>query len=234
MATISASLHAIADLNAKAVALYQIGRNYDARASLRQALSQLRNLTTGNSNMDVSDNDCNDSLDGFPNQSSHCMNGASSLAYSAMPYCKDNDVFTQEIYKGAFFITCKGQATLSSVAAVLLFNLGLVYHRAGMKNGISAVMIQALQLYRRSFAILESTRSSSVPSIVMKAALCHNMVHIYKTFYQPTHARSLISTGAKILNWMQSQDDIQQTDLEFFDKSMFSTGMDDFRFAPAA
>jgi hypothetical protein len=235
MATLSANLQAIMDLNAKAVAMYQVGRNHDARASLSQALCELKNLTeTEDSNTDVSDNDCNAALGGLYNQSSHSSNGASSMAYSVMPYCEDTDVSAHEIYRGAFFVTYKSQAPLSSVAAVLLFNNGLLYHRAAMKNGKSAAMIKALQLYGRSFALLESIRSVSVPVIAMKAALCHNMVHIYKTFHQPAHARSLMNIEAVLVNWMQSQNDIQQTDLDFFRMSVYFAGMDDLRFAPAA
>ena len=105
----------------------------------------------------------------------------------------------QEIFNGAFvFDTVEGDISqCSNVAAVILYNLGLVNHRKGLKSGMSAHVKAALQFYERSHALLHQQQAEQGThhsetfhySInILVAALLVNIAHACNYFYETKKA----------------------------------------------
>jgi hypothetical protein len=98
------------------------------------------------------------------------------------------NILQQEIYNGAFLLAADIPVAPQPTAAVLLFNLGLIYHRIANIHGRSQDFSTAADCYIRSYTMLrESAQSggkkhidgSSSALIVLKAALCYNLSHIF-------------------------------------------------------
>ena len=75
---------------------------------------------------------------------------------------------------------------LHRTSAVILYNLGLVYHNMAVRNGISAALPHALQMYESAFHCLRR-----VPCILdchrLLLAILNNMGNIYAQSFQMDH-----------------------------------------------
>jgi hypothetical protein len=111
----------------------------------------------------------------------------------------ENDVRYQEIYNTAFQLPYYEKISPTFAGSVILYNLGLLYHNEAIQLGRSTASKKALRLYKRSTSLLLSSKCErSNSAILLLAALCHNMAHIFKETFQLSHSLAMISAVANI------------------------------------
>jgi hypothetical protein len=143
-------------------------------------------------------------------------------------------------YNGAF--TMDGVTDDAYVApelsAVILFNLGLLYHRRGMATGNSKALIKALRIYDFSLSALFGEESAAhggtaVDMTLLELALYSNIGHVNKHFFnQEDTIRSQSHLRSKLATVNASQ--LSQSEYEFFYLNVIMTHNQQFAFAPAA
>jgi hypothetical protein len=214
----------VRNLNSKAVRMLQHGDTDHARLILVEALLQLgAQLRTG-SWRDV-----------YALQKTSCAPCLIDVA-SLTPEKEKKDRFNREIYNGAFLLSNSETYTVHEISAVLLFNLGLIFHRTGIETGCSLSLQKALLFYRHSLSQLEVTtiHPPSVSLIVLVGALCQNKYHIHQTLVHIHEARCLIPRLAEVVSLLEHLRHDREEDLKFFRTSLFFASLNGFTYAPAA
>jgi hypothetical protein len=123
-------------------------------------------------------------------------------------------------------------------SAVILFNLGLLYHRQGMVCGNSKALIKALRFYDFSLSALFGEESAAhggtaVDMTLLELALYSNIGHLNKhLFNQEETIRSQSYLRSKLAAVGASQ--LSQSDYEFFYMNVIMAHDQQFAFAPAA
>jgi hypothetical protein len=145
----------------------------------------------------------------------------------------------EDIYNGAFLLTNDIPIARDETAAVLCFNLAMMLHREGLKVGKTSALREAMQLYQESFSLLGHDANQlcyhkSIVVIVLTAAICQNMAHIYGLFLSMDKAKDIVDRLSELVVFMDSEQLIDQEDLEFFQISAFSLRSASLRAAPAA
>jgi hypothetical protein len=134
---------------------------------------------------------------------------------------RNHHFFCQDIYDGAFLLAADIPVCIEATIAVVRYNLGLIQHRIGNRNGNSAAYQQATTHYQKSFAILKEDHDlveSSAALLVLKAALCCNISHLYSvSFCDGSHPEILIDALRPIVLRMRGMvNRITQRDFDFF------------------
>ena len=183
----------IAGLNSAAAVILQTSCNGhpplpggDARHLLIQGLQELKALI--------------ESEDGLHGDDPICPRSFSvQLLHPESSMTEPTADSAQEIFHGAFlFDTSENDVSqCSNVAAVMLYNLGLLNHRKGLEFGMSAHVKAALQFYERSHALLQQQQAEARThqgetlhhSVhILAAALLVNMAHACNYFYETKKA----------------------------------------------
>ncbi|CAB9509463.1 expressed unknown protein [Seminavis robusta] len=117
------------------------------------------------------------------------------------------------------------QQSKTRVASILLYNLGLSYHREGVRNGKSADLTMALKFYREAYMVLKSAwaKSDFKEVFVLLLALLNNMacIHAYMSDGKETH---------QCINWMnRAIASKQRAILSKEDYTFFSLNLSVFR-----
>jgi hypothetical protein len=112
-------------------------------------------------------------------------------------------------------------------------------HRKGLKTGKTAGLRKAMQLYQDSCSLLGHDANQlcyhkSVVVIVLTAATCHNMAHIHGLFLNMTEVKDIVDRLSELFVFMDSEQLIDEQDLEFCQISAFSLCSASLRAAPAA
>ena len=111
------------------------------------------------------------------------------------------------------------------LAAILLYNLGLSYHREGFFSGKTSDLRMALQCYREAYMVLKSAWSKSdfKEVFILLVALLNNMACIHCTM-------SDIKDTHQCINWMnRAIASRQRTILSKEDYTFFSLNLSVFR-----
>jgi hypothetical protein len=89
------------------------------------------------------------------------------------------------------------QQSKTRLAAILLYNLGLSYHREGVRLGLSADLNMALKFYREAYMVLKSAwvKSDFKEVFVLLLALLNNMACIHAAIWDSKDTHQCI-------NWM--------------------------------
>jgi hypothetical protein len=270
------SVSTVASLNTQAVELMQLGDSIQAHASLIRALRELQLLL---SSTEVEANDStNSSTSANANESSisneHTTGTASigantrpevidevsnNICYSVSPTEQDvNESIDSDLYARAFHITESPSPTNAwqppleflALGAILLYNLALIHHQAGIATGKSKDLKTALQLYQQSSRQLqivgaESTASSELEYLVLMAAVLHNEHQIHTFHFDTTamhttelHLTEVVRQMEQVFQRDNHEHHIMQAprvrDLHFFSLSLALARMRAHRCAPAA
>jgi tetratricopeptide (TPR) repeat protein len=233
----SMNLLFVADINASAVSLFQRGSHEEAKAMFVEALrrvhifclqSECEFIDTDDVQLEGGKLRC---FDDTPLNSPF-----SSSSYSIAPSAERKDVYAQVIYGSAFLLSSDIPLVSDAVTAVLLYNVGLFYHRQGIHSGKSTPYRKAMALYRKSFSLLRR-RTDSSALLVLEAAICYNLAHIYQAaFCDTATAQATMRQLVPVVDSMMCSANVQQTDIDFFQNglTLFSDMTSHYNFSPAA
>lgn len=135
---------------------------------------------------------------------------------------------TQELYNGFFLVRAPSHTSqFPVIAAVLLYNLGLINQRVGLDSGKSAHIIAALTFYKQSLFLLkdfrfpqEFTPQEATIKILM-AALMNNMAHAYDYFYELHYAQAALEDlQVHVYNWMLADEYVPPSEIVFFQTTL--------------
>lgn len=123
--------------------------------------------------------------------SSDDLPSASSLNDETSLLMVYNNAFDFPSYNDDSCVDFTSQQSKTRLAAILLYNLGLSYHREGLRSGKSADLNMALKFYREAYMVLKSAwaRSDFQEVFVLLLALLNNMacIHAYMSDCKDTH-----------------------------------------------
>jgi hypothetical protein len=232
---IMSCLPQIAGLNAEALILLQQNKPEQAKIRLVHALRQLQTLCSGAEQEDA---------DTSPAPSvygdllgSRTGSFSVDIAFAAQQDDGQDLDSSNHIYKRAFLLTNDIPAYVQETAAVLFFNIGLVHHLAGVRAGKSAVLLRALDFYKRSFGYLGNALDmdqSGTELVVLMGAVCHNMTHCYSTFFQLFKVKDMVEQLTLVVYRMDASEPTSAADYEFFRTSLFFSKWNGSRCSPAA
>lgn len=120
-----------------------------------------------------------------PENNPFCYNKYTSLihSYSIVPNF-DDDVFY--IYNRVLTVSREEHSNtvdgISIFSAAIIFNLSLVYHKAGMSASDSIKLGKALELYAHCIGLSEANNhlSTSEDFLLLQVTALNNMIHIHK------------------------------------------------------
>lgn len=121
------------------------------------------------------------------------------------------------------------QQSKTRLAAILLYNLGLSYHREGARSGLSADLTMALKLYREAYMVLKSAWGTKAGGdfeqvFVLLIALLNNMACIH------CNGRNDNRDTHQCINWMnRAIASRQRSILSKEDYTFFSLNLSVFR-----
>lgn len=233
----SMNLLFVADINVSSVSLFERGSYEDAKAMFVEALRRVHsfNLQCKCGFIDTADVQ----LEGGKLR---CFNDSplnspySSCSYSIAPAAEKLDVYEQEIYGSAFLLSSDIPLVAEAVSAILLYNLGLFYHKKAMRSGKSILYMKAMGLYRKSLRLLKKRYESSA-LLVLEAAICYNLAHVYQAaFCDTAMAQASMRHLGSVVASMAYSENVQPTDLCFFQNSLtlFVDMKSHLMFSPAA
>ena len=117
------------------------------------------------------------------------------------------------------------QQSKTRLAAILLYNLGLSYHREGVRLGVSVELKTALKFYREAYMVLKSAwaKSDFKEVFVLLLALLNNMACIHASLWDTKDTHQCI-------NWMnRAIASRQRAILSKEDYTFFSLNLSVFR-----
>jgi hypothetical protein len=194
----SAFLGNVADLNSSAVALLQGSTGgtlptEGARKLLFQGLHQLKTVCDS-----IRDEHNGQGVESIPQ---------AFLVQLLHPDPKLSERWedgTQEIFSGAFlFGHPHDHLQRSLAAAVLLYNVGLLHHRAGLQTEVSSHVKSAQRYYKLSLMLLQQQKAATQDEKfhgslnLLEAALLTNTAHAYKYFYEMNEATTFFHNLAR-------------------------------------
>jgi hypothetical protein len=223
------------DANTMAVALLKENKTAEAISCFRQGLRTL------NSKTDVAETICGQNSE----CTEQCSVHKSSKRRRLMPVGDEGSIHTVDapaiknrdmeispdsmfvLFNRAIILLQSARADEATTASVLLYNMGLVYHREGIERGCSALLRKALHGYEMAGRVLHKSPAGS--DLVM-FALINNMGHIHSHFFNKQVADGCrrflshdISAYSRILS---------KYDLAFFFMNFLKTDL--LQYAPAA
>ena len=144
-----------------------------------------------------------------------------------------------QIFSRAFLLADDIPAAAQETIAIVLFNVGLVHHLEGVRNGKSDDVRHAIVFYKQCFNLVYAMSEQQQPTVellVFMGALCHNLAHCYRSFCQAYCVKAMEEELSQIVRWIEaSQQPVCFRDYEFLLTSLFvAETMNDFRYAPAA
>ena len=188
----------VADLNSSAVAVLQ-GRTGGtlptdgARKLLFQGLNQLKTLCDS----------IRDDHDGHGVESSP-QDFLVQLLHPDPNVSERWENGTQEIFSGAFlFGHPQDHLQRSIAAAIILYNVGLLHHRAGLQTEVSGHVKSAQRYYTLSLMLLQQQRAATQNETfhgslnLLEAALLTNTAHAHKYFYEMNEATTCFHNLAR-------------------------------------
>lgn len=209
----------IADTNAYAVTVFERGSNAYAKTKFSEALEKVYEFSVQCEQTCVDTSDV--VLQGGKIRCFHDtpLNGPyDSFTYSVAPLSqkKSRPEARQEIYDSAFLLSSDIPLLAEAVAAVLLFNLGLCYHKKGIHSGKNLSVTKAMDLYRQSHALLLKLNNNKISNslqtssalLVLEAALCYNQAHILQVVFCDTQSSITMMQQLKtVVDAIQANDD---------------------------
>ena len=163
----------------------------------------------------------------------NCYVPIRSITVSDLPSAASDETSLLMVYDNAFDFPSYSaedadfcsQQSKTRLAAILLYNLGLSYHREGLKGGKSADLNMALKFYREAYMVLKSAWATSdfQEVFVLLLALLNNMacVHAVMCDHKDTH---------QCIDWMnRAIASRQRSILRKEDYTFFSLNLSVFR-----
>jgi hypothetical protein len=97
------------------------------------------------------------------------------------------------------------------VPAVILYNLGLVFHREAIENGQSLTLAKANEFYRYAMALVERGQFQSRSLL---AAIANNMAHISACFFNEESLHTAMEVLMNVMNDPETRAEFDQDDLD--------------------
>lgn len=120
---------------------------------------------------------------------------------------------------------------LHCTSAVILYNMGLVYHNMGVRQGISKALPRALQMYESAFHYLRRV-TSIVECHKLLLAILNNMGNIYAQSFQVDQTVECFKQLRKALSIPNPSMDVDEDYIFFLLNALFQA--QELCFAPAA
>ena len=236
------ALNNVVELNSSAVKLMQSSegsytiRNEGSRRLVVEGLRQLKQICSQVEEINVVVTD-NEEEQVSPADGGIIMAGRQTL-YVQMLYTNNGQLMetSQDIFNGLFLLDFPQK--ISTVASVLLFNLGVIHHTIGLRHGLSHHVKTALQFYKKSIAILQQQDFEDIGLEYsclnfLIAALLTNTAHSYKYFYETKHASLVFQHLASQVDAMDAN--IPHEAKAFFERTLlYNLGLDCCEASPAA
>jgi tetratricopeptide (TPR) repeat protein len=212
----------IADINAYAVSLFERGSHAYAKTKFAEALEKVHSFSM------LCEHDYVDTDDVvLEGGKLRCFNDSplnspySSNVYSVTPASQKKDLYKeQEIYGAAFLLSSDIPIIAEAVSAVLLFNLGLYYHKKALHTEKLVTYRKAMDLYRQSLALLDRKTESSA-LLVLEAALYYNQAHIHQVIFGDTNKSiSFMAKLEGVVECMAKSENVMLSDLNFFEDGL--------------
>jgi len=121
--------------------------------------------------------------------------------------------------------------SLHRTSAVILYNLALVYHNMGVRQGISAALPHALQMYESAFHCLRRI-TCIVECHKLLLAILNNMGNIYAQSFQMDHTAECFQQLRRALSIPNPSMDVDEDYIFFLLNALFQPK--ELCFAPAA
>ena len=233
-------------LNNSAIAYLQTGRADEAMMLLQIALANLRDQFVERRDRDgegpcedkpIEEDDVDQSMDS-EDKLEPCSKQASSISvFGSVPFWIQQDASFLTLYDRALLvdtdIPCEDDELLS---AVILFNMALLHHSAGLQCGKSDFLERASRLYQIALNILQKQHDPNANYLLLMA-LFNNIAHIDSHLFRMEDMKDSLEQMRNIL----TADDIDDEDLPieeddyviFFMNAMFGKEKE-FTVAPAA
>jgi hypothetical protein len=226
------------DLNRRGVALLQQNRRKEAMCTFRAAMEAIKMMTNIIKR------------DGHVPTKSDRLGDEPRCIYSAA-ICDDDTVETTRLesspdssfvpYDRAFLVCAKNSLTsyeyLEVSSAVLLFNMGLLYHGIGVREESTVDFNMALQLYNTSLIVLTTSHVYSQPRpdlTLLRMAIINNTGHINSHFFnkgKTSHCLHMIKETFATLN---CPDEMRSEFAFFYQGLLFMSSQHVMGLAPAA
>jgi hypothetical protein len=131
---------------------------------------------------------------------------------------------------------------VTTITAVLLYNIAITYHKEGLVDGRSTSYQKALYTYKNILKLTKqkTDKKENVASTVLSQAIlriivtvCHNMGHIYRECGELVLYRRLTDIGSRVADTVNDEM-MPRCDREFFALNHFFATMSDRCCAQAA
>jgi hypothetical protein len=222
----------IVELNAEAAILLQRNESKQAKRLLAHALRTIQPIFDAASKVKSSPRtfQCNVNLNWY----TCCINSHSFVGHSPelLERYEANPVFSRLfLVKGI-----NAAPAVKVMAAVLLYNIGLILHLESFQTGQSCLLRRASEFYNQSLTIVNTAAAPMHPELAfLAAAIYHNLLHCYRGLCQSDLTRASAERLANVLQWFEtSSRTITFGDYEFFQSCLFFTRQHDLCHAGAA
>lgn len=234
----TSSSEAIAKLNTRAVINLQEGHYYNAITELQRALATVRRIL----DEDNGSNRCE--ICKPEHLISIGLGQTMSLLHSTELQCacsSTENVCSFQVFDRVFLIPEDGgvwcTAHPSSAAIIVLFNMALCHHTAGLKAGSSRELMIALELYKMALSIVEEyVDQAGNDDFVLTLLLClfNNMGHIHARHFDFEEARHCMKATHALLASRDLSEFQKSDDLLFFLLGSIFMSEEQLVLAPAA
>lgn len=222
-------------LNNDAVSYYQIGEYFKAHQRLSTALELVVSALS-------SDDECLESTATF--NKTQLINTKNKIAndvlgcYSMHPKHRENGIeYSESIYNAGFIFTDDIPVEVQDTVIVLLFNTALIRHKIGMHSIKISYFHSAYLLYNKCLSLFdgicdgeteEEGISFSISLMIIKAAACVNMLHLFRYGFNTVTMdsnRFMVSCFQRTMKQLHSQPKawlyLSRPDQHFFSIELF-------------
>jgi hypothetical protein len=157
----------------QAINLMETGAFHDAMLALDDALSNLKAYfqQTADDNLISSSNS-----EALEPQVEAVLGPSSAMITSSLLRHDASPIFGRAMsIQGLNESFCCREEDVAIVAAVLLFNKGLIYHLLGLPENIDAYLSRAKAMYEKSLALINACSMSPMDNFWLKSMLLHHL-----------------------------------------------------------